>query len=243
MSYKSGPRCKKYKLYSSDIWGNFFKRRKSFKGLPVFLARIWRKKTLRTIEVNPAKLRKRRPKLRARVFKIKQRVKLFFFNLKEYQFRTILRSALKKKRTGSHAFLRHLTNVFESRVDSILQRTNCFPSVYYIRFFIRMGGVRVNGIVRTSPHFQCKLWDKITLTEKYLPLLKARNKLKLRAFRRSPRRYKKVLLPTLAYMHTRNSSLSFKVKDFSFRYLAQGPSRFFFKANWSHISGYYRMLK
>jgi len=243
MSYKSFPRYKKYKFYSSDIWGNFFKRFKSFKGLDVFYARLNKKKTLRVIEVNPNKLRKRPTSLTGKYFKLKQKAKLFFFNFKEYQFRKIIGYTVKKKRTSLKTLESYFSDVFESRLDTILLRTNLFPSVFYIKNFIKQGGVFVNGVVKKLPHYQCKMGDKVTFSSIYFSLFKWKQKLRLRHFRKSTFKFKKILFPSLSHPLSNSSYLLFKPKNFSFLFLGEGKTKFFFQGDWSRISSYYKMLK
>ena len=92
----------------------------------------------------------------------KQKLKGYYGNIGEKQFRNIYKEAYSKKGDTSENLLVFL----ESRLDAIVYRSNIVPTVFSARQFVNHKHVRVNGKVVNIPSYRCKPGDLIEVKEK-----------------------------------------------------------------------------
>jgi small subunit ribosomal protein S4 len=91
----------------------------------------------------------------------KQKLKGYYGNISERQFKNIYYEAIR--RTGDTS--EHLVGLLESRLDAIVYRANFVPTVFAARQFISHGHVMVNGKRVNIPSYRCKPGDVISLKE------------------------------------------------------------------------------
>jgi small subunit ribosomal protein S4 len=101
--------------------------------------------------------------------KAKQKLKGYYANIGERQFKAIYREAARLKGDTSE----YLVGLLESRLDAIVYRAKFVPTVYSARQFVNHGHVNVNGKRVTIPSYRCKIGDTIEVQEKarQLPLV------------------------------------------------------------------------
>src|ERR1700740_3132691 len=87
--------------------------------------------------------------------KAKQKLRGYYGNISERQFRGIDQEARRQKGdTGAH-----MIGLLEQRLDSIVYRAKFVPTVFAARQFISHGHVKVNGRRVTIPSFRMKVND------------------------------------------------------------------------------------
>ena len=91
----------------------------------------------------------------------KQKLKGYYANISERQFKNIYYEAIR--RTGDTS--EHLVALLESRLDAIVYRAKFVPTVHAARQFVNHGHVRVNGKRVTIPSYRCKPGDVISLKD------------------------------------------------------------------------------
>ena len=91
----------------------------------------------------------------------KQKLKGYYANISERQFKNIYYEAIR--RTGDTS--EHLVGLLESRLDAIVYRAKFVPTVHAARQFVNHGHVRVNGKRVTIPSYRCKPGDVISLKD------------------------------------------------------------------------------
>jgi len=99
----------------------------------------------------------------------KQKLKGYYGNIGEKQFRAIYKEADRiKGDTGEN-----LIGLLEQRLDAIVYRSKFVPTVFAARQFVNHGHVKVNGIKVNIPSYRCKVGDVIEIKEKskQLPLV------------------------------------------------------------------------
>ena len=89
----------------------------------------------------------------------KQKLKGYYANISERQFKNIYYEAIR--RTGDTS--EHLVGLLESRLDAIVYRAKFVPTVHAARQFVNHGHVRVNGKRVTIPSYRCKPGDVVSL--------------------------------------------------------------------------------
>ncbi len=94
--------------------------------------------------------------------KAKQKLKGYYGNITERQFRKIYAEAARRK--GNTA--ENLIGLLESRLDAICYRAKFVPSVFAARQLVNHGHVKVNGRRVNIPSFQAKPGDTIELRDK-----------------------------------------------------------------------------
>ena len=92
----------------------------------------------------------------------KQKLKGYYGNIGEKQFRNIYKEAYSKKGDTSENLLIFL----ESRLDAIIYRSNIVPTVFAARQFVNHKHVSVNGKVVNIASYRCKPGDLIEVKEK-----------------------------------------------------------------------------
>jgi len=94
--------------------------------------------------------------------KAKQKLKGYYGNITEKQFRAIYKEATRQKGDTSEA----LIGLLERRLDALVYRAKLVPTVFAARQFVNHGHVKVNGKRVTIPSYRCKEGDVIEVREK-----------------------------------------------------------------------------
>lgn len=92
----------------------------------------------------------------------KQKLKGYYGNITEKQFRGIYKEATRMKGDTSEA----LIGLLERRLDALVYRAKFVPTVFAARQFVNHGHVRVNGRRVTIPSYRCCEGDVIEVREK-----------------------------------------------------------------------------
>ena len=92
----------------------------------------------------------------------KQKLRLYYGNITEKQFRKTYEEAARRK--GNTA--ENLIGLLESRLDAVVYRAKFVPTPYAARQLVSHGHVKVNGRRVTIPSYQVKEGDSIELTAK-----------------------------------------------------------------------------
>ena len=92
----------------------------------------------------------------------KQKLKGYYANISEKQFRGIYAEAIRM-RGDSGA---NLIGLLERRLDAVIYRAKFVPTVFAARQFINHGHVKVNGRRVTIPSLRVKVGDLIEVKEK-----------------------------------------------------------------------------
>ena len=93
--------------------------------------------------------------------KAKQKLRGYYGNISERQFKNIYYEAIR--RTGDTS--EHLVGLLESRLDAIVYRANFVPTVFAARQFINHGHVLVNGKRVNIPSYRAKPGDVVSVKE------------------------------------------------------------------------------
>ena len=99
----------------------------------------------------------------------KQKLKGYYGDIREKQFRAIFEEANRRKGdTGEN-----LIGLLESRLDAIVYRAKFVPTVWAARQFVNHGHVTVNGVRVNIGSYRCKAGDVIEVRQKSkeLPVL------------------------------------------------------------------------
>jgi small subunit ribosomal protein S4 len=91
----------------------------------------------------------------------KQKLRGYYGNISERQFRGIYQEAIRM-RGDSGA---HLIGLLERRLDSVVYRAKFVPTVFAARQFVNHGHVKVNGRRVNIPSFRCKVGDVVEVKE------------------------------------------------------------------------------
>jgi small subunit ribosomal protein S4 len=92
----------------------------------------------------------------------KQKLRLYYGNITEKQFRKTYEEAARRK--GNTA--ENLIGLLESRLDAVVYRCKFAPTVFSSRQFVNHGHVKVNGRRVTIPSFLVKAGDVIEVRDK-----------------------------------------------------------------------------
>ena len=92
----------------------------------------------------------------------KQKLKSYYGNINERQFRNLFKKALNKKGNTAENFI----GLLEKRLDSIIYRGKFSLTIFSARQLINHGHVKVNGKKVNIPSYQVKEDDIIDLREK-----------------------------------------------------------------------------
>jgi small subunit ribosomal protein S4 len=92
----------------------------------------------------------------------KQKLRLYYGNITEKQFRKTYEEAARRK--GNTA--ENLIGLLESRLDAMVYRAKFAPTVFSARQFVNHGHVKVNGRRVTIPSFLVKVGDLIEVRDK-----------------------------------------------------------------------------
>jgi small subunit ribosomal protein S4 len=92
----------------------------------------------------------------------KQKLKGYYGNISERQFRKIYDEARRFKGSTSE----HLIGLLERRLDAIVYRAKFVPTVFAARQVVSHGHVAVNGRKVDTSSYRCKVGDVVELKEK-----------------------------------------------------------------------------
>ena len=92
----------------------------------------------------------------------KQKMKFYYGNMNERQFRNVYRKAIKKKGNTTE----NLVGFLERRLDTIIYRAKFAITVFAARQLINHGHVKVNGKKVNIPSFLVKAEDSIEIKDK-----------------------------------------------------------------------------
>ena len=106
--------------------------------------------------------RRRKPSDFGTQLKAKQKLKGYYGNIGEKQFRGYYKEALRRRGdTGEN-----LVELLERRLDAVIYRLKFVPTVFSARQFVNHGHIRVNGKRVNIPSFQVKDGDTVELKKK-----------------------------------------------------------------------------
>ncbi|TCT13521.1 SSU ribosomal protein S4P [Tepidamorphus gemmatus] len=91
----------------------------------------------------------------------KQKLKGYYGNITEKQFRKIYDEALRLRGDSSE----NLIGLLERRLDAIVYRAKFVPTVFAARQFVSHGHVKVNGRRVNIPSYRCKVGDVIEVKQ------------------------------------------------------------------------------
>jgi small subunit ribosomal protein S4 len=94
--------------------------------------------------------------------KAKQKLKGYYANLSERQFRKIYDEAIRMTGDSSE----NLIGLLERRLDMVVYRAKFVPTIFAARQFVSHGHVKVNGRRVTIASIRLRAGDTIELTEK-----------------------------------------------------------------------------
>ena len=92
----------------------------------------------------------------------KQKLKGYYGNISEKQFRRIYGEAVRQKGDTSE----NLIGLLESRLDAIVYRAKFVATVFAARQFVNHGHVKVNGQRVNIPSYRCKPGDVIEIRDR-----------------------------------------------------------------------------
>ena len=91
----------------------------------------------------------------------KQKLKGYYANMNERQFKNIFKEAVRIKGDTSE----NIIGLLESRLDAFIYRAKFVPTVFSARQFINHGHIKVNGKRVNIPSYSVKDGDEISLKE------------------------------------------------------------------------------
>ena len=93
--------------------------------------------------------------------KAKQKLKGYYANISEKQFRKYYAEALRQKGDSSQ----NLIGLLERRLDMVVYRCKFVPTIFAARQFVNHGHIRVNGRRVNIASYQIKVGDTIEVKE------------------------------------------------------------------------------
>lgn len=99
----------------------------------------------------------------------KQKLKGYYGNISEKQFRKYYKEAVRRRGDTSQ----NLIGILERRLDAVIYRMKFVPTVFSARQFINHGHIKVNGVKVNIPSYMVKEGDVVEVKEKsrQLPLV------------------------------------------------------------------------
>jgi small subunit ribosomal protein S4 len=94
--------------------------------------------------------------------KAKQKLRGYYGNITEKQFRGIYFEAIRLKGDSGA----HLVGLLERRLDAVVYRAKFVPTPFAARQFVNHGHVKVNGRRVNIPSYRCKAGDVIEVKDK-----------------------------------------------------------------------------
>jgi small subunit ribosomal protein S4 len=113
--------------------------------------------------------------------KAKQKLKGYYANISEKQFRKTYDEAVRMKGDTSE----NLIGLLEARLDAIVFRAKFVPTPFAARQFVNHGHIRVNGRKVNIPSYRCKVGDVIEVRERSRQLALVMEAVDLAGARRS----------------------------------------------------------
>ncbi|RFB01567.1 30S ribosomal protein S4 [Parvularcula marina] len=92
----------------------------------------------------------------------KQKLKGYYGNVSEKQFRKIYEEAARRK--GNTA--ENMIGLLECRLDAVVYRAKFVPTVFAARQFVNHGHVMVNGVRTNIPSYRLRVGDVVEIREK-----------------------------------------------------------------------------
>jgi len=92
----------------------------------------------------------------------KQKMKFYYGNMNERQFRNVYRKAIQKKGNTTE----NLIGLLERRLDIVIYRAKFAPTVFSSRQLINHGHIKVNGKKVNIPSYLVKIEDTIEVKDK-----------------------------------------------------------------------------
>jgi small subunit ribosomal protein S4 len=92
----------------------------------------------------------------------KQKLRGYYGNISEKQFRGIYEEAIRMKGDSGA----HLIGLLERRLDAMIYRSKFVPTVFAARQFVSHGHVKVNGRRVTIPSYRLKSGDLVEVKDK-----------------------------------------------------------------------------
>ena len=101
--------------------------------------------------------------------KAKQKLKGYYGDISEKQFRGVYQEAIRMKGDSGA----NLIGLMERRLDAVIYRAKFVPTIFAARQFVNHGHIRVNGRRVNIPSFKVKVGDVVEVKEasKQLPLV------------------------------------------------------------------------
>ena len=93
--------------------------------------------------------------------KAKQKLKGYYGNISEKQFRSYYAEAIRMKGDSGD----NLIGLLERRLDAVVYRAKFVPTVFAARQFVNHGHVKVNGRRVNVPSYQVKVGDLVEVKE------------------------------------------------------------------------------
>jgi small subunit ribosomal protein S4 len=99
----------------------------------------------------------------------KQKLKGYYGNITEKQFRRYYQEAVRRRGDTSE----NLIGILETRLDAVIYRMRFVPTVFSARQFVNHGHIKVNGKRVNIPSYKVKEGDVVEVIEKsrQLPLV------------------------------------------------------------------------
>jgi small subunit ribosomal protein S4 len=91
----------------------------------------------------------------------KQKLKGYYANISERQFRGIYEEAIRMKGDSGA----HLIALLERRLDAVVYRAKLVPTIFAARQFVNHGHIKVNGRRVNIPSFRCKVGDLVEVKD------------------------------------------------------------------------------
>jgi small subunit ribosomal protein S4 len=106
--------------------------------------------------------RRRKPSDYSLQLRAKQKLKGYYGNIGERQFRRVYAEAVRKRGDT----IENLIGLLERRLDAVVYRMKFVPTVFAARQFVNHGHVRVNGRRVNIPSYLVKEGDEVEVKEK-----------------------------------------------------------------------------
>jgi small subunit ribosomal protein S4 len=91
----------------------------------------------------------------------KQKLRGYYANISERQFRGIYQEAIRLKGDSGA----HLIGLLERRLDAVIYRAKFVPTIFAARQFVNHGHIKVNGRRVNIPSYRVKVGDVIEVKE------------------------------------------------------------------------------
>jgi small subunit ribosomal protein S4 len=92
----------------------------------------------------------------------KQKLRGYYGNISERQFRGIYQEAIRMKGDSGA----HMIGLLERRLDAVVYRAKLVPTVFAARQFVNHGHVKVNGRRVTIPSYRVKVGELVEVKDK-----------------------------------------------------------------------------